>query len=65
MAGAAISTSFSRLVACLLGIYVIYSGKAVISVKHTGYKPDKEITKQIFSIGIPSALEQFVIHRVH
>lgn len=59
--GAAISTSFSRLVACLLGIYVIYSGKAVISVKHTGYKPDKEITKQIFSIGIPSALEQFVI----
>lgn len=62
VAGAAISTTFSRLVGCLLALYVIYSGKAKISVRHSGkYKPDREIIRQIFSIGIPSALEQFVI----
>ena len=62
VAGAAISTTFSRLVGCLLALYVIYSGKVKISVRHSGkYKPDREIIRQIFSIGIPSALEQFVI----
>lgn len=63
VAGAAVSTSLSRLVACLAGLYVIYlSRKSVISLKHRGsYRLNFSIIKQIFSIGLPAALEQFVL----
>ncbi|NMA67429.1 MAG: MATE family efflux transporter [Clostridiaceae bacterium] len=62
VAGAAISTTFSRIIACLLAIYVIYSGKAKISIRHSGhYNLNTKIVRQIFSVGIPSALEQFVM----
>lgn len=62
VAGAALSTTFSRIIACLLAMYVIYSGKTKISIRRSGsFRPDRKIIGQIFSIGIPSALEQFVI----
>lgn len=62
VAGAAISTTFSRLAGCLAGIYIIFAGKSVISLKiRESFRLNWELCKEIFSIGIPSALEQFVI----
>lgn len=63
VAGAAASTTFSRLVACLAGLYVIFlsrKSKILLSIKDD-YRPDWNILKQIFTIGIPSALEQFFL----
>lgn len=63
VAGAAVSTTLSRLLACLAGLYVIYlSRKSKISLANKGsYKIDISIIKQIFSVGFPAALEQFVL----
>jgi putative MATE family efflux protein len=61
--GAAISTTFSRIVACLIGFYIIsLSNKSAINIRHRGrYRPDFVIIKRVFSIGLPAAMEQFVI----
>jgi putative MATE family efflux protein len=61
--GAAISTTFSRIVACLIGFYIIsLSNKSAINIRHRGrYHPDFVIIKRVFSIGLPAAMEQFVI----
>jgi len=63
VAGAAVSTSLSRVLACLAGFYVIYlSRKSVISLTNKGsYRLDMGIVKQVFSIGLPAAIEQFVL----
>ncbi len=62
VAGAAVSTTFSRIVACAIAIYIIYSKKSVISISiKESYRFDKDILKKVFKIGLPSALEQFVI----
>jgi putative MATE family efflux protein len=63
VAGAATSTTIARLIACLAGLYIIYvsqKSKIHISIK-TKYKMDFDIMKKVFSIGLPSALEQFVL----
>lgn len=61
--GAALSTTISRLIACLAGIYTIYfSRKTIMTVSFKdSYKPDFSIIKRVFSIGLPAALEQFVL----
>ena len=63
VAGAAASTTISRFIACAAALYVVYfSDKSVISLSLKGsYRLDREIVKQVFSIGFPSAAEQFVI----
>lgn len=62
VAGAALSTTLSRVIACLFGLYILYSNKSVISIsRRTGFKYDNGIIKKVLSIGMPSALEQFVI----
>lgn len=63
VSGAAVSTSLSRLIACLVGLYIIFfSKKSVIHINIKGrYRPNFGIIKQVFSIGIPASLEQFVI----
>jgi putative MATE family efflux protein len=63
VAGAATSTTIARLIACLAGLYIIYvshKSKIHISIK-TKYKMDFDIMKKVFSIGLPAALEQFVL----
>lgn len=63
VAGAAASTTISRLIACLAGLYIIYvsrKSKIHISIK-AKYKMDFDIMKKVFSIGLPAALEQFVL----
>src|SRR5690606_26336059 len=66
VAGAAISTVVSRLLGCLAAFYVLYfSKRSMLALKYSEVKEsrglDSSIIKKIFSIGIPSALEQFVI----
>ncbi|NLI39515.1 MAG: MATE family efflux transporter [Clostridiaceae bacterium] len=63
VAGAAISTTFSRLVACVAALYILYSGRTKIRINRMGrFRFDFNVIKKVMSIGIPSALEQFVIH---
>lgn len=63
VAGAALSTSLARLLACFWALYVVYfSNYSVIKLKFKGnYLPDWEIIGKVFKIGLPSALEQFVL----
>ncbi len=61
--GAALSTTLARLLSCLAGFYVIYRSrhtKMHLSIKGN-YKPNKNIIKRIFSIGLPAAIEQFIL----
>jgi len=63
VAGAALSTTIARLIACLIGLYTIYySRKSIITLSFKAdYRLNVEIVKKIFSIGLPSAMEQFVM----
>ncbi|MCQ1530032.1 MATE family efflux transporter [Lutispora saccharofermentans] len=63
VAGAAVSTTAARLIACLAGLYLIFFTKqSSISLSIKGdYRINTGIVRQIFSIGIPAALEQFVL----
>ncbi len=63
VAGAALSTTISRLVACTIGVGVVYlSSHSIISIERKGrFRLDIGIMREVFSIGLPSALEQFVL----
>ena len=63
VAGAALSTTISRWVACFVGLGIIYfSRQFVISIEiKERFRFDFEVIKEIFKIGLPSALEQFVL----
>lgn len=63
VAGSAASTTLARMLACFAGLYIIYlsnRSKIHLSIKGS-YKLDMGIIKQVFSIGLPAAMEQFVI----
>lgn len=61
--GAALSTTLSRLIACLAAFYIIYlSNQTIIKLRmRERFLLDRDLIKQIFIIGLPSALEQFVL----
>lgn len=61
--GAAISTDIARILACLAGLYVLFfSRKTKLALTAKGdYRPDFDIIKQVFKIGMPAAAEQFVL----
>ena len=62
VAGAAASTTFSRFLSCAIGLYIIFNKKSIMSIPFRGsFKPNMEIIKQVFKIGIPAAIEQFVL----
>ncbi|HHW49772.1 MAG TPA: MATE family efflux transporter [Clostridiaceae bacterium] len=63
VAGAAVSTTASRFIACLAGLYVVFfSRKTLITLKiKDNYRIDLDIIKRVFSIGLPAALEQFIL----
>lgn len=63
VAGAAISTTLSRLLACLAALYIIYiSKRSKIKLGFCDrYRISGSTLRQIFRIGFPSALEQFVL----
>jgi putative MATE family efflux protein len=63
VAGAAASTTIARFIAFAAGLYVIYrykNTKIHLGIKDN-YRFNPSIAKKIFSIGLPAALEQFVI----
>jgi len=61
--GAAISTTLSRIVACAAALYIAYSGRTRIQINRLGrFRFDFKVIRTVMSIGIPSALEQFLIH---
>ncbi|HYH04134.1 MAG TPA: MATE family efflux transporter [Bacillota bacterium] len=63
VAGAAVSTSLARLLACLWALYIVcFSNHSMIKLKFkSDYRPDWEVIRKVFKIGLPSALEQFVL----
>jgi len=62
VAGAAVSTTLSRAMACAIGLYIVLrSRRSVISAHLKNYRPDFGILKQVFSIGSPAALEQLIL----
>lgn len=64
VAGAAVSTTVSRLLACLAGLFVLYCSRySVIHLKlKDDYRLHRPTVKRIFTIGLPAALEQFILH---
>jgi len=62
--GAAVSTSFSRLLGCLAGLYVVYCSRhTVLRLKlKADYRLHWPTVQRIFAIGLPAALEQFILH---
>lgn len=63
VAGAALSTTIARFIAFGIGLYVLFcTNHTVIKLRlRDSYRIDFDIVKRIFSIGIPAALEQFII----
>ena len=63
VAGAAVSTSFSRFLACIAGLYVLYGSRhSIIQLKPgDDYRLHRPTVKKIFDIGLPAALEQFIL----
>jgi putative MATE family efflux protein len=62
VAGAAYATSFARLVALVLILRKVFGRKGAIKMSlHDSFRPDIEILKRIFRVGIPAAMEQVVM----
>lgn len=62
IAGAAIATSFSRFVACIMVLRVIYSGHFILHLSlKDSYRPDFPLIKRILRVGVPAAIEQFIL----
>jgi len=60
--GAAVATSVSRGVACVLIFAKVFRGHAVIKMsRHDSFRPDFSMIKRIFRVGIPAAMEQLVM----
>lgn len=61
--GAAVSTTLSRVLACAVGLFILFGTRhSVISLRRRNkYRFDWGIIKKVFSIGLPAAFEQFVI----
>lgn len=62
--GAAVSTTLSRLLGCLAGLYVLYcSQHSILRLKlKDDYRLHRPTVQRIFAIGLPAALEQFILH---
>jgi putative MATE family efflux protein len=62
VAGAALATTFSRVVAMAIFTFVLFSGKRIIAFKLSDrWRFDWTIIKRISKIGSNAALEQFVL----
>jgi len=63
VAGAAVSTTLSRFIAFAFGLSVLlfYKNSSVHIRTGSRFRLDFSIIKQVFSIGLPAALEQFVL----
>ncbi|PKR80631.1 MATE family efflux transporter [Brumimicrobium salinarum] len=58
VAGAALASVITQGISALVGFFILLKGKRGIKVKFSQMKWDFEWTKRMFSLGIPSSLEQ-------
>ncbi len=62
VAGAALATAIARGVATLLILYTIFSGKTIIHISfRDGYRFDGALVQRLLRIGLPAAMEQFIL----
>lgn len=59
--GAAFATVFSRAVAGLAGIYLLFSGRKGLTLTLKSLKPDFKEIKKIMKLGLPSAGEHSIV----
>jgi len=59
--GAAYATIFSRAIAGIVGIYLLFTGRKGLTLKLKYLKPDFTVLKKIIVIGFPSAAEQSIV----
>src|SRR6056297_3980660 len=59
--GAAYATVFSRAVAGIYGVYILFKGNKGLSLTLESLKPDFKVIKKILVLGFPSAGEQSVV----
>lgn len=57
VAGAALGTVIARAIGVAVVFYVIYSGRNVIQLLPGSYRPDWQMFKDIFTIGVPSGVQ--------
>ena len=58
VAGAALATIMTQAVALIIGVFILYNGRANIKFRFVNLKPKKELIKRIVSLGIPISIEQ-------
>lgn len=56
--GAAIATIFTQGIATLAGFYILFRGKNGIQITTQHFKPDFQLVKQMFFLGLPASIEQ-------
>ncbi|HHW99579.1 MAG TPA: MATE family efflux transporter, partial [Firmicutes bacterium] len=62
VAGAAVATLISHMVAFGLVLSVFFSGRFVLNFKRgQSYRPDWELIKRILNVGLPASLEQLIM----
>lgn len=63
--GAALATTISRVAGCAIALYVVMHPRSSSNIIHVrlkeSWKPDFKILKQMFSIGAPATVEQFIL----
>ena len=60
--GAAVATCMSRMVGAFLALYVVLNGKHQITISlKEKFSFDFDIARRVFAVGIPAAIEQFVM----
>jgi len=60
--GAAFGTLVARALMAVFGIWLFYSGKNVIHILQSKWKPNWTIIKDILNIGVPSGIQGFFRH---
>ena len=62
VAGAAVATSFSRLVAFFITFHAVYKRDKFIHISfHDSYRIEPDIIRNVLNIGIPAAVEQLIM----
>ncbi len=56
--GSAVATLIARLVALAILLWVLWRGRAGVSIRGSGWKPDVAVIRRVFAIGVPAAIEQ-------
>lgn len=56
--GAAIATLFTQILAAIISLIILFSGKYNIHIEKKDLNPDYSLIKKIFNLGFPASIEQ-------